>query len=255
MPGTAQYITLDSCVNSYLSESEQGDYKYVKMWDIAVRGMDDMGLDFFYRIQSEKIPINSNFTAYLPSRCMQWSKIGVLNQKGEVIPLMYNDKLTFYAELSPEREQKVTDNTLVNYYQNNSFMFFNYWNGDSFFNLFGVPSGGPFVGDYKVDNQAGIIILNEHFYYNYLIVEYTSIPDPSVTYRIPIQFREAMISFLRWMDIVSMPSSTHVNNNMIMMRSKKYYNDRRLAWSKYEPFEFEDAYEWNLRNQRFTVKV
>src|SRR5579871_903965 len=107
MPGTAQYITLDYCVNDYLDESKQGDFAYARLWRIAVRGMDKMGLDFFYRIQSEKIHINSNFTAYLPARCLQWSKIGVLNQKGEIIPLMYNDKLTFYAELSPERDQKV----------------------------------------------------------------------------------------------------------------------------------------------------
>ena len=48
------YITLDSIVTDYLNESEQGQNKYYKVWQIAWRGMEDLGLDFFYQVKSVK---------------------------------------------------------------------------------------------------------------------------------------------------------------------------------------------------------
>lgn len=61
-----QWVTIDECVNLYLDRSEQSVHKYMKCWHLAFQGMEQLGLDFFYRIKSVKLPVAANFTVALP---------------------------------------------------------------------------------------------------------------------------------------------------------------------------------------------
>lgn len=143
------WISIDSCVKAYIDESEQSMNKYFKLWQLAFRGMEQLGLDFFYQVKSVKMPVNDNKTVTIPPDYVKYTKIGVLNNRGEVVPLIYNNKLTTYADLSANRLEKTQDNTLYDWYNPKSPYFFNYWNGNLVGNLFGVPSGAPFVGTFK----------------------------------------------------------------------------------------------------------
>ena len=91
------FVSIDSIVNDYLEESEGNVSKYAKCWQLCFRGMEELGLDFFYQIRSVKLPINSNNTVNLPPDFLQYTKIGVLNSRGEILDLRFNDKLTFLA--------------------------------------------------------------------------------------------------------------------------------------------------------------
>lgn len=249
------WIDIDEVINGYIDESEQSIHKFFKLWHIAFRGMTELGLDFFYRVKSVKLPINANFTVTLPADYLQYSKIGVLNDRGEIIPLKYNEKLTYYADQNPDRLEKTQDPTLFDTIANNSPVWFNYWNGFLLTNLYGLPSGTPFVGSFKIDEHAGVILLDENFFYPYLMVEYVASPQEGDVYKIPIQFKEAMISYLRWKDVISIPSKTHVNNSNVQMRRHEFFNDRRLAIARYRPFYLEQAYILNLESTRKTVKA
>lgn len=250
-----EWIELDECINDYMDESEQSDHKYWKLWHLGFRLMTELGIDFFYQIRSLKLPINSNLTVNLPSDYLQWSKVGVLNNGGEIIPLNYNEKLATYAEFSPDRLQKTTDNTLFNLFQFNTPIWYNFWNGFAFTTLYGLPSGAPFVGNFKIDSANGLILLDQNYSYDYLMLEYLASPTEGQPYFVPMQFKEAIIAGLAWYDIRSIPSKTHVNNSNVQMRRKEYYNQRRLAWARYKPFNIIEAYEWSLRNQRLSVKA
>lgn len=249
------YIPIDDCINAYIDESESSVHKFFKLWHLCFRGMTELGLDFFYKVKSVKLPINANFTVNLPADYLQYSKIGVLNDRGEIIPLTYNEKLTYYADQLPDRLEKTQDPTLFNAIGNNTPVWFNFWDGFVFTNLFGIPSGAPFIGSFKVDEQAGIILLDENFTYEYLMVEYVSSPQEGDVYRIPIQFKEALISYLRWKDIISIPVKTHMQNANVQMRRKEFYNDRRLALARFRPYYLEQAYILNLEMTRKTVKA
>ena len=122
------YISLDSVINDYLLESEQGMNKYYKVWHLAFRGFEQLGLDFFYRVQSVKLPIKENMTVELPADYLNWTKVGILNHKGEIVPLYYNDNFTTYADLLPNRLEKTESNDLgVGDWGNG--IYANYWNG------------------------------------------------------------------------------------------------------------------------------
>lgn len=236
-----------------MNEAELSQAKYFKIWHLAFRGLEDLGLDFFYKIQAVKLPINSNMTVTLPANYLNWSKVGVLNSRGEIIPLYYNDKLTTYADLLPDRLEKTQDNTsLVGEWNNNTWV--NYWNGSAYANIYGVPSGQPFVGDFKIDTANGVILLNERFRYDYLMLEYVASPMQGQEYYLPVQFREALISWLRWKDAISIVSKTHVANAGIQMRRKDYYNDRRLAIAKWKPIRTSEMYQMSQEMSRMAIK-
>jgi hypothetical protein len=256
MSQTRNYITIDSVINDYIDESEQSVHKYAKLYNIAVRGMEKLGLDFFYKIRTVKIPIDTtNFTAELPNDYISYTKIGVLNSVGEIIPLKFNNKMTYYADQQPDRLALTQDNTLATWYQSDLPLWFNYWDGYGFNNIYGLPSGSPFVGSFNIDDSNGVILLNQYFYYSYLMIEYLSSGNPDEPFRIPIQFREALLSFLAWRDIASMPSNRKGNLGDKRDRKQEFYNQRRIANAQFKPLYLMQTYEWNLDNQRMTVKA
>jgi hypothetical protein len=256
MSQTRNYITIDSVINDYIDESEQSVHKYAKLYNIAVRGMEKLGLDFFYKIRTVKIPIDTtNYTAQLPNDYISYTKIGVLNSVGEIIPLKFNNKMTYYADQQPDRLALTQDNTLATWYQSDMPLWFNYWDGYGFQNIYGLPSGSPFVGSFNIDDSNGVVLLNQYFYYSYLMIEYLSSGNPDEPFRIPIQFREALLSFLAWRDIASMPSTRKGNLGDKRDRKQEFYNQRRIANAQFKPLYLMQAYEQNLDTQRMTVKA
>lgn len=249
------YISVDECIYSYIDEAELSNHKYYKLWNLAFRGITVLGLDFFYQIRSVKLHINANKTVNIPSDYLNYSKVGVFNEVGEVIPLLYNSKLTTYADLNPNRKEKTEDTNLFNNFVFNSPVFFNFWNGYLFSNIYGTASGSPFVGTFKIDTTNNVILLSEEFSYDYICLEYIASPKEGEVYYLPIQFKEAMIAYLAWMDIRSLPSSRRGNLGDKRDRKQEFNNQRRLARNRWKPFYLQEAYEWQLRNQRMTVKA
>jgi hypothetical protein len=249
------YITLDSVINEYIDESEQSIHKYAKLYNIAYRGMERLGLDFFYKIKSVKIAVDTtNYTVKLPNDYVSYTKIGVLNAKGEIIPLKFNSKMTFFGDMMADRQALTDDNTLVDWYQQDIPIFYNYWDGYGFTNIYGIPSGSPNVGSFNIDDANGVVLLNQNFYYDYLMIEYLSSPDPQQQFMIPLHFREAMLAWLAWRDIASMPNTRKGALGDKRERERNYYNQRRLANAQFKPLYLMQTYEWNLENQRMTVK-
>lgn len=250
-----QFVNLDTIITDYLTESEQSNHKYFKLFHLAFRGMEQLGLDFFYQVKSLKLPVLANLTVPLPADFLSYQKVGVFNSVGEVIPLKYNDKLTTFADLLPNRLDVTVDNTLFDVYVAASPIFYNYWNGDVFVNLYGCPSGAPFVGGFKVDVSNGVILLGENFGYQYIVLEYVASPAATENYPVPVQFREALIAWLAWKDISNMGSKSHMSLGDKQIRRKEFYNERRLANARWNPIYLSEAYELNLDNQRMTVKA
>ena len=249
-----QWILLDECINAYLDESEQGNHKYFKCWNLAFRAMTELGLDFFYTVKSVKLPVNPNLTVSLPEDYISYTKIGVLNNQGEIIPLISNSTLTTAFDLQPSRVQQTDDPSIVTGYSPQGIVWWNFWNGYGLSNLYGLPSGSPFVGSYKIDNQNGLIVLDQYFQFEYVMLEYLSSPKQGAELYVPIQFKEAVIAYLRWKDLISMPTSRKGSLGDKRDRRADYYNERRLSIARYDAVNLSDLYEWNLRNQRITVK-
>ena len=250
-----QWITLDSCITDYMDRSEQSNHKYFKLFHIAYTGFEKLGIDAFYTIQSFKLPVNANLTVTIPAGVQKISKVGVFNQQGEVIPLSPNSNLSAAFDMSPNRLSQTTDSALQTEISQQGGWWFNYWNGYGYGTLYGLPSGSPFVGSYKIDNANGVIVLSESFSYTYVLVEAICAPAMDQTYYLPVQFREAMIAWIAWQDIAYIPAKTHVQNSSVGQRRHDYFEARRIAIAQYDPVNLPELYEWNLKTQRITVKA
>lgn len=251
------YITLDSVVNDYLSESEQSVTKYFKIWHIAYRGLEQLGLDAFYRVQSVKLPINANLTVTLPANYMNWTKVGVLNRVGEIIPLNYNENFSTFADLLPNRVEQTTDDTeLWGEWGNNTWL--NYWNGGMYTNIYGVPSGQPIVGSFKVDTENGVILLNHRFteHYDYIMLEYVASPQASEgqEYYLPVQFREALIAWMTWRDGKAKSMKSHMQLGSHRDNKHDFFVERRNAIARWKPVRKQEMYQASQEQTRLAVK-
>jgi hypothetical protein len=249
-----QWISIDECINAYMDESEQGNHKYFKLWNLAYRAMTELGLDFFYSVKSVKLPVNPNLTVTIPEDYINYTKVGILDAQGQIIPLSVNNNLTTAFDMQPSRLAQTQDPTVFTGYSPYGIVWWNYWNGYGLSNLYGLPSGSPFVGSFKIDNKNGVIVLDEYFAFDYIMLEYISSPQQGQDYYVPIQFKEAVIAYLRWKDIISLPTSRKGSLGDKRDRRADYYNERRLAVARYDAINLTDLYEWNLKNQRLAVK-
>lgn len=251
------YITIDSVIKDYLNESEQNISKYFKCFHLAFRGFDMLGLDFFYKIQSVKLPINSNFTVNLPSDYMNWSKVGILNDDGSIIPLYYNANMTTYADLLSNRIAKTDDpdSAWLQWWGWDSNTWYNWWNGWGYTNIYGVPSGEPFVGQFKIDLDNSVILLNQNFGREYIMLEYVCSPRQGVDYFMPVQFREALIAWMWWKDGNSKSVRSHMELGARRDWRHEFYNERRNAIARYKPIRQQEIYQASQQMTRLAVKV
>lgn len=254
MPDHRNWISIDSCINDYLLESEQSNNKYYKLWHLAFRCMEQLGLDFFYQIKSVKLPVNANKTVTLPSDYRNYTKLGVLNGMGELVPLKYNEKLTTYSDINPTRVTDTTSNNFVNHYSFSSPVFFNFWNGSSYTNYYGVNVNGLYGGGFKIDSENGVILLDSIFNWDGLVLEYIANPAEGQDYYIPSQFREAMISWIAWKDIANIPSSRKGNLGDKRDRRHEYFESVRLGVRQFRPFYLDQAYIQSQEASKSVVK-
>lgn len=249
------YISLDSVIKDYQIESEQSNNSTFKLFHLAYRGLEEMGLDFFYKIQSVKIPVNPNKTVTLPANYLNWTKVGILNERGEIIPLYYNDKLTTFADIWPDRLEVTKDGGT--YVQQNDWglnSWWNYWNGYAYTNIYGVPSGMPFVGNFKIDNANGVILLNHDFNHDYVMLEYVASPTEGEEYYLPVQFREALIAWLAWKDSKAKTIKSHMQLGSNRDLRSNYFNERRNAIARWKPTRIYDMYQVSQEQTRLAVK-
>jgi len=254
MSQNRQWISLDECITSYMDEAEISNHKYYKLWHLCFRAMTELGIDAFYAVRTVVIPLNTNVTAKLPADYQKYVKVGVFNEQSEIIPLGFNNKLTKAFDLNPTRLQQTQDSSINTQLNQQGVWWYNYWNGGGFSNLYGYPSGNPRLGSFTIDEANGVIVLSPGFSYPYIVLEYVPSPKEGEEYYIPVQFKEAVIAYLRWKDKISIPAKTHMDNSNIGMRRHDFYNERRLAIARYDPINLPDLYEWSLQNQRLTVK-
>lgn len=250
-------IALDSVITDYLNESEQSNSKYFKLWHIAFRGMENLGLDFFYQIKSVKLPLNDNYTVTLPNDYLKWIKVGYMNNAGEVASLKFNQNLSTYGDLLSDRLAKVQGQSVIlNFYSPSSPTFFNYYNVNwGYGNLYGLPATGGYEGQFNVDEVNGVILLNPMWLWSDLMLEYVSSPKENEEYFVPVEFREALIAWLAWKDIQNVPSGRRGNLGDKRDRRHEYYNERRLAVARFKPFRLDQAYLNSVEATRLTVKA
>jgi len=184
---------LDECNKS------QGDRD--KYWILAFRGLVDLMFDISAHPVTLRIPVQPNMTVPFPPGCISWTKIGILNNNGEISTLRINNALTTWKDLNPNRlvdlTPDITDSlpTLIQ-----SPFYLNYFYDGVYQPLFGVGGGLIQYGDCRVDDENRIVVLQPDFKYSSILFECIYSPKRDGDYKVPLLLQECLIAFIKWKD-------------------------------------------------------
>jgi hypothetical protein len=238
----------------YIDESRQTSKEFRRLWALAFRGLTDIGLDVSWSSKTTLINVNANLTANVPIDFLDWIRVGVFNNFGEIATLRVNDELTTYKDNDPDRLTDIQSQTPtdVNYFQ------YPYWWGgwddSDYEHYFGAGSALIQAGECKFDKQNNIIILDPSFEYSQIVLQYVSMPMMDDDYAIDLKCQEALIAWLRFKDIQSLPSSRMVNISEKQLRQREYFLQKKLARKRIKPFRLQVSEQFSREAQRLAVK-
>lgn len=197
---TARWITLDEVVKEYISQAELTTAHYRRLWNIAFRGLEDMSFNIYQQPKSVKLTVLPNKTVALPDDYIAYTKIGVFNEKGELATLTRNDNMSGYNAEETTRTEDIVDGA-ADLSNIRDFVYLNYDNNGGLYNLQGIGSFLVGAGEFKTDDNLGLILLEPSFAYEYVVLEYLASPREDTEYKVPIQVKEALIAWIGWLDI------------------------------------------------------
>lgn len=242
----AKFKELKDVIYDYMDEARQNSAVFRRLWRIGVRGVTDLSLDILPNIKSRRLCVDGNKTVQLPVDYIDWIKVGVLNAMGEVATLKYNRTLTFYADSDTDRLSKNTDSIGLDLNRISDLFYLNYFDysyGYGQINLFGISGNeATKIGDFRIDDHCGIMILDNGFPMDYVIMEYLAAPSEEDGIKVPIQSYEALIAWLSWKDTIQLAASRKVSIYDKTARRREYYKQRDLARNRMKPFRLEEAY-------------
>lgn len=192
-----KYIPLKQAVSYFLDQSDKSMGDFDKCWILAFRALVELNLDISNEPISVRLPVNGNKTVNLPPDYISWTKIGLLNNLGEVNTLSVNNALSIFKDTNPNRLSDLTADVQTSYNMIFGIPFFlNYFDNGLYYNLFGVGGGLITYGECRVDEKNGLIVLSPDFQYSEIILEYMSCPEKNGDYTIQIELQEAVIAFI-----------------------------------------------------------
>jgi hypothetical protein len=193
------YVPLKTVVSYFLDQHDKSMGDFDKAWVIAFRALVALGFSISFEPITVRLPVAGNKTVKFPPDCISWTKVGVLNNVGEVSTLRINNALTTYRDTSPNRISRLTPDVQSAVPAILGFpFFFNYYDNGLYYNLFGVGGGLIQYGSCRIDEKNRLVVLEPDFQYSSIIFEYISSPQKNGDYSIQIQLQEAVIAFIEW---------------------------------------------------------
>jgi hypothetical protein len=250
-------IPLKTIVAELIDSKDSSSHEFRRMYNIGVRGVREFNTDIVGNFSTKLLNVNANKTADLPEDYVSYSKMGVINEKGEIVTLRSNPQLSNYNighPLNPDRFEGVPGIGAVSYPAipyNYPYIYYNFFISNQSFNLFGLAGGGQDIGNYKVDEECGIIIFGPNFKYEKVLLEYLGdgMDRDCDDYMIDSRAAEAMLAYIRWKTALDNPKKY---GQGIMRDYKQEYKSERLKAkmriNKIVVSEFEDI-------QRITNKL
>src|SRR5882757_6260769 len=103
-----KFTPMATIVSMYLDAHSKPYTDYRKCWVLSFRALQKVNQQFAALPKSIKLLINGNKTADLPPDYLIWSKIGIMDEHGQISSLKINTALSSYRDNSPNRLNYLT---------------------------------------------------------------------------------------------------------------------------------------------------
>jgi hypothetical protein len=250
-------IGLKTIIAELIDSKDSSSHEFRRMYNIGVRGVREFNTDVSGNFSTILIDVNANKTASLPEDYVSFSKMGVINEKGEIVTLRSNPQLSNYnngRELKADRFDGVPTIGTVTYPSipyNDPYIYYNFFASNQSFNLFGIGGGGQDIGEYRIDEECDVIVFGPSFQYDKVLLEYLSdgMDRSCDDYMVDSRAAEAMLAYVRWKTALDNPKK--YGQGMIREYKLEYRAERlkaKMRINKIVVSEFEDI-------QRITNKL
>lgn len=229
-------------VGQFLNSADQGSPEFMRLYNMLVWGLKtEFNLDITGTFKTVILDVNANKTVNLPCDYIHYSKIGIINDRGEVVTYKRNDQLsTMVSSIGSDRLKGAPSTNsglgIVGSFPFNQLFYNNYFFNGASYQLFGADSGTVTRGEYKVDDDQRLIFLSPQTYSSKIVLEYLGdgYEDDCSDYSIDVRASECMLAYLRWRNAIDMPKK--YNQSQIEGFKKEFYRNKRLTKMRLNPF-------------------
>jgi len=258
---------LKQIVADFLLSADLSDHAFTRIYHIGRRCIEnEFNLDIMGGFRTVVLDINPNKTVEIPTWCTKFSKIGLINEIGEIVPLKLNDQLNTYhgiyfnqtdrlAGLPRINNFSYSDAVPTGYPYGFGLTYLNFYSGGTSFNLYGASGGTPTIGRYNIDIQNGIIVIDSKFPYSQVVFEGMTdgFDDETGDYMIPIDCAEAMVYWLRWQNMADLPKKYPAS--LCKNARREYYNEKRKSKVRINPANITDLQNAERASWKLVAKA
>lgn len=234
-------ISVKQLVLEYLGSKNEGSDIFVRLFDIArLQGMRKFQMDVTGTFKTVLLPISANHTVPFPSDYLDYSMVGVVNERGEGIPLKHNEDILpiKQAFLSPPNELTKVP-TIPGFTEQlnmpgGPLFWLNYQDGYEFYHLYGFGGGSPSIGEFTVDDNARCFLIDRGFCFDSILVEYLTngFDCDCNTYMIHTFAADAFMAWLRWKDNIDKKGVGYAEKNALRL---DWAREKKMARARLNP--------------------
>ena len=247
-------MKISKIIYRYISQAGYNNGHYRRLYDIAVRGVKEIGLDVTSSPKTIRLNVLPNKTCQLPSDILNILNVGVINNVGQIASIKRDDTVTSFR-MDNTASSRFSENDFATAAIDNTrlrdFAYLNSINGSSDYKAFGAYTKTTFIGTYSINEDT--MILNPEFPYEYIIMEYMATIDEDDV-DVPEISEEAVIAYIAWKDAQYMPTGRKMNLSEKSIRRTEFYNQKRLLKSRIHPFLPNEARDVSFDNEKLIVK-
>jgi aryl carrier-like protein len=240
-------VKLDEVIASLLNEMDTSLHHRRRLFDLGVDALRELNLDVKGRIRTTVIDVNSNKTVDYPQDYINYIKIGVPNDRGEIATLVRNKDMNLYDSLGSRSISVPADPDDYSIYN----MYRNYNLDGITYNLFGAGSNAD-IGYFRADDENMLFCLDQGCTYSEIVVEYLSNQiDDDGDFFVDERLEEAVKAYVYWKSIqriknIPMYEKTSAQNEWI--------KQKRKGKSRVNPFRLSEANDVTRKTIKLALK-
>lgn len=239
-------VSIKQLVLEYLNSRDEGDDRFRRLYRIAtLEGVRKFNSDIVGSFKTAQLAISANHTVPFPPDYLDYSMIGVVNERGEGVPLIHNeDIIPIKQSFLASQNALVGAPTIPGFIEQLNapgypLFWLNYeWNGN-YVHLYGLGGGGPRIGEFSVDDNARCFLINPGFPWDSILVEYLTngFDCDCNQYMIHTFAADAFMAWLRWKDNIDKKG---VSQATIRALKLEWANEKVMARVRLNPVRIQE---------------
>lgn len=195
-----KYVRLADVVDLFLDQYDKSQGDQDMYWKLGMRALIELNYEISAEPKTTQEPVQANGTVVFPSDCLMWTKLGLIDQNGQISTLKINQALTTLADLSPNRNATLNSPQIVSGINTlaNAPVFLNYYNDGYSHNYYGIGGGLIQYGECRVNDKDRVVFMPSGFPYSSILFERISAPEMDPDFTVDLALQEAVIAFIAW---------------------------------------------------------